>query len=191
MNINTITVTSVTKDSPGAGQVTIVGTYSTSTTYTQPAQQVTVANIPTENKSFVRSMRLTNAAFFCLRNGVDGVAIGLASLAKIASALVAGLSYAPKITTQPAAASSDHSGGHADFTVVAASELSLTYAWKESADGVTYGSALTTTGIYDVSVAGRLRITPTDTTKNGYSYKCEVTNAAGTTTTTAAVLTVT
>ena len=65
------------------------------------------------------------------------------------------------------------------------------YAWYESADGITYGSALTTAGIYNVATPGTLTITPTDKTKTGYYYKCTVTNAGGSTTTTPVQLTVT
>lgn len=64
------------------------------------------------------------------------------------------------------------------FTFSTGSEYAQTIAWYESADGITYGSALTTTGIYDVSVAGQLTLTMTTTAKNGYYYKCTVTDAA-------------
>ena len=67
----------------------------------------------------------------------------------------------------------------ASFVFTTGSEYTQTYAWYESADGVTWGSALTTTGIYDVSVAGTLTITNPSYAKNGYYYKCTVTDNAG------------
>ena len=65
------------------------------------------------------------------------------------------------------------------FVVSAGSEYTVTYAWYESADGITWGSALTTTGIYNVATPGSLKITPTDTSKNVYFYKCVITDNAG------------
>ena len=52
MTATKILVTSVTKDSPGAGQVTIVGTYTAATSYTQPHQQVSVGNYSTGNANW-------------------------------------------------------------------------------------------------------------------------------------------
>jgi hypothetical protein len=65
----------------------------------------------------------------------------------------------------------------ATFTFTTGSEYTQTRAWYESADGVTFGSALTTTGIYDVSVAGVLTITNPSYAKNGYYYKCVTTDS--------------
>ncbi len=69
------------------------------------------------------------------------------------------------------------------FTVAITSELSgTTYAWYESADGSTWGAALSNTGIYSGATSASLTITPTDTSKNGYFYECIATNGAGSTT---------
>lgn len=129
MNATTITVTSVTKDSPGAGQVTIVATYATAS-YTQPAQQVTIGDLPAGNPAWSRSIRLTNEALFCARNGVTTVALTIASWAKIAYSLVAALTWAPRITTQPSDDSCVASSTAADFTVVVSSEPTPTYQWQ-------------------------------------------------------------
>lgn len=110
--MTTITVTSVTKDSPGAGQVTIVGTY-TDETFGQPSQQTTVGEIPSGNASFSRAHRLTDEAHMCLRNGANGVAIDIASFSKICYTLEGTLTYAPKFTTQ---ASNATATGYATLT---------------------------------------------------------------------------
>ena len=95
-----ITITSVTKDSPGAGQVTIVGTYATSS-FTQPAQQTSIGETPAGNSSFSRTHRLTSEAVQILRNGATGVALPITSMATIGYSMEASLTYAPKFTTQP------------------------------------------------------------------------------------------
>ena len=165
------------------------------------SQQNTVTYSPASNPSWPRSIRANNLAVMVIKMGVTGVAWATSVLAQVSNLLEQTLTWTPPtIVTQPANDSVANGGGrYAEFTVVAGSELApLTYAWKESADGVTYGSALTTGTVgatsYDVSVAGTLKITPTDTTKNGYYYKCAVTDSAaspGTVTSKAVVLTVT
>jgi len=68
----------------------------------------------------------------------------------------------------------------ASFIFPAGSEYALTYAWYESADdGATWGSALTTTGVYNVATPGTLTITNPSFTMNGNYYKCIVTDDAG------------
>lgn len=306
MATTVVTVTSVTKDSPGAGQVTIVASYA-SGTLASPAQIKTVNEFQAGNPNWSRNIRLTDDAITWVRNGVTSVAVLTAGyLSKLAIALQTGMSWAPRITTQPSAASTafakatltlsgavsnndtvtignktytfktaltptegevliggsaaialdnlksavNHTGtpdtdyscaaAHtqvnattntdttqlfvskvigtasnayastetmangsfggatfsgglalAQFVTVVTSETDLTYAWKESADNITYGSALTTTGIYDVATAGTLKVTPTDTSKNGYYYRCTVTNASGSTDTEPVQMTVT
>lgn len=104
MATTTFTVTSVTKDSPGAGQITVVGTYTSATTHTAPAQQVTVLEVPGENAAWSRLHRITSTAFWCARNGADSFAMWLTSFSKIARTMCPTLTWAPKITTQPEAA---------------------------------------------------------------------------------------
>jgi len=112
----------------------------------------------------------------------------------VITALVQGLAGNAIGTTQ--AGTSNGTWGHttltggtdstATFTVVIVSELTgTTYAWYESADGVNWGSPptpLANGGIYSGATTASLTITPTDTTKNGYFYKCVATNGAGSTT---------
>lgn len=100
----TITVTSVTKDSPGAGQVTIVGTYDQLETYSQPSQRTTIGNYP--NSKFSRAIQVTTDAIFCIRNGAANiVALAMGSFAKICVALEPTLSYIPVFSTDVTAES--------------------------------------------------------------------------------------
>jgi len=175
--------------------VTIEGsvTQQTVASYAYPSQRVTIAQFPTGNAAWMRMMRLTDGALFCIRNGVNSVAVPLASWGQLAAALEPGLSWPPVFTTDALDAEVEYGGGnHVDFVVVVNSELTdLSYVWKESADGTTWGSALTTSGIYDVSVPGTLTITPTDATKDGYFYRCTVTNGSGSTNSRTVQMTVT
>lgn len=155
MTTTTITLTEVTKDSPGSGQVTMVGTYA-SASHANPSQQVTIQNMPADNANWSRSLRLTDTGVHVLRNGVTGVSLDDDSLVLVAMTMQPGLTYAPVFSEDPAADTVVYgSGNHADFYAEAGDETgSVTHAFKESSDGVTYGSALTTTGVYEVSYAG-------------------------------------
>ncbi len=98
--MKTITlITSVQVDYPGAGQITLVGTYA-SQTFTQPSQATTVGEFPA-NPNWSRGHRLTNVAHFILRNGANSVAFLISALSTIAIALETSLSWTPLITAQP------------------------------------------------------------------------------------------
>jgi hypothetical protein len=102
--MTTITFTTITKDSPAVGQVTIVGTYANAT-HQNPLQQTTVLQTPTNNAAWLRFMRLTSAIVQVGRNFSDSVAIYLNSLAQLAYTMEPNLSYPPVITTNPSNAS--------------------------------------------------------------------------------------
>ncbi len=127
--MTTITVTSAVKDSPGAGQITIVGTYADQT-FSNPAQRTTVNEFPTGNPRWARNLRLTDAAMFILRNGANGVALLASSLSKIALALEPTLTWTPRVTTQPAA----------DTTTFAKATLTSNNTNVSDADTVTIGN---------------------------------------------------
>ena len=148
-------------------------------TPTLPARLVTVGQFPPNNPNFSRQLQISDQYVF-VKRGTYAVAISLNDICSMALNEEVNLTWTPPaILTEPANASCAHSSTSASFVALAGSEYTMTYAWYESADGVTYGSALTTTGIYNVATAGTLTITPTNTAKNGYYYKCVVTDNAG------------
>lgn len=191
--MTTLTVVTVTKDSPGAGQFTIVGTYADAT-HSQPAQRVTIGEFPSGNRSWSRAHRVTDAVVQCIRSSV-GVAMYLTSWAKIAMAFENSLTYIPKINTQPASASCVASSTAATFNVTdSSSELAATYNWQYSSDGVSWSNASGTVNgcAYTNNTTATLTCTPTTTGQNGKYHRCQITNAIGTSTTNgAAVLSIT
>ena len=146
-----------------AGDIVMVATVADQAPV-QPRQQNTVGQYPQLNPNWIRSIRASDNAVSIVRNGASSVAVSMDVLVAMAVALEPSLTWTPPtILTVPANATVVADGSFATFTVSVGSEDALVagdYAWQESADGVTYGSALTTTGIYDVSVAGTLKITP-------------------------------
>lgn len=122
----------------GADTITITGTVADAT-LTTPFTQITVPDFPTGNKRWSRNGKLSNQAMVLYRNestGQTGSAIYLTSLSKVAYSLVPGLTYAPKITTQPSSASCVASSTAATFTVVDSSETTETYIWEYEAKSV-------------------------------------------------------
>lgn len=186
----TLVVSSMTKDSPSAGKLTVVFDYTSADVDTVPSVQVTVPNYTDENPNWSRANRVNQSNFMVLRNGVTGVAIAMAGLNQMAYTISQSLTFAPVVLTQPANDTTNHSGGSAEFTADFGSELAATYQWQESADGTSW-SNISNGGIYAGATTLTLTITPTDTTKNGYQYRCRATNSLGTTATNAATMTVT
>ena len=112
--MTTLTFVTITKDSPGTGQFTAVGTYA-STFPTQPSQVTTVGDLPATNQRWSRFMRLTNAILQIGRNGSSNVAITLASLSKLARTIERTLTWPPAITTQPSDSSTSFAKGLLTF----------------------------------------------------------------------------
>lgn len=170
MNATKLVVTSVTKDSPGAGQFTVVGTYTTAQTFSQPPQLQTIFAPPSADATFLRAVRVTPDAVFLLRNGATNVALDMASFAKIAFGIESSLTHAPEIDTQPANDSCVASSTAADFTVVAASsESTLSYQWQyESKSSATLTSDGTNVSNDDTITIGnktytfKTTLTPTE-----------------------------
>lgn len=99
--MKTITITTCTVV---GSDVTIVGTIA-DTTFTQPAQQVTVENLPALNTAWARAARLTSASLQALRFGANSVALDLLTwMSVVCPTLEPTLTWAPTITTQPSAA---------------------------------------------------------------------------------------
>ena len=89
----------------------------------------------------------------------------------------------PAITTQPVSRTVA-AGDTIKFTV-AATGGSLTYQWQFKAPGTSTWNDSSMTGAKTASLS-----VPATTARNGQQYRCKVTNAAGTTTSSAATLTV-
>ena len=128
-HMTTLTVTSVTKDSPGAGQVTIIASYADAS-FNLPAQRKTIGEVPTANPNWSRIHQITDQAYTVGRNGANPVAIYVPSMAIIAYAMEPTLTFVPVVNTQPSSASCVHSSTAATFTVVATSEPSFSYQWQ-------------------------------------------------------------
>ncbi len=90
----------------------------------------------------------------------------------------------PTITTQPSNASVAE-GSNATFKVVA-SGTGLSYQWQVSTNGGSSWSNSPATGNKTATLT-----VPATMSRNGYKYRCNVTNSGGTTTSAAATLTVT
>lgn len=175
----------------GANTITLTGTWA-SYTPTQPARQVTVGEFPSGNASWSRGHRLTDAVMQCLRSAVSA-GFYLTSLSKAAMALERTLTYAPKITTQPSAASCTTSTV-ATFTVVASSEITATYQWQYYKTSTSQWINCTGTiedCAYTNDTTATLTCTPTTTGQNGISHRCQILNVNGLTTTDSVVLTIT
>ena len=174
LTINTVTVAGT--------DVTIAGTLS-DVTYTQPAQQVTIADRPAGNTVWTRAIQMTDEALMCKRYGSTPFAMGVTSFAMLAFTVEPDLTWPIEITTQPVGVPTFvHGGGnHADYTVVVTTnEVATTYTWQVSAtSNFASPTTITTGGVYSVAVPGTLTITPADASLNGKFYRCLVHNAQG------------
>lgn len=179
----------------GADTVSMSGAFA-DITEAQPAQRTSIGEYPSGNSAWSRQHRLSDSIIKCVRSTVS-VGLYVTSWAKVAMALERSLSYAPKITTQPASASCVANSTAATFTVAVSSEqlatgMSATYQWQYSANGTTlWANATGTTAVFTGDTTATLTATPTATTLSGHYVRCHVTNANGTTTTSAVVLTIT
>jgi hypothetical protein len=116
-----------------AGDVVFVGAVSSATSYTLPAQQVSVNEYPAANPNWSRLMRLTNDALFCIRNTAENtVALAMAAWSAIAKVVEPTMSWPPVIASQPSDASCQATVSAATFSVgLGATELAAaTYLWQ-------------------------------------------------------------
>ena len=186
LTINTVTVTGT--------DVTIEGTLS-DVTYTQPAQQVTIADRPAGNTVWTRAIQMTDEAIMCKRYGSTPFAMGVTSFAMLAFTVEPDLTWPIEITTQPSTPAAFAPNGtlHADLTVVVSTnEVTTTYQWQKSDTAgdtwttpVDLSNGATGDGSSGCTYAGAttasLTITPANlnTARDGYYYRCKVTNAQG------------
>lgn len=184
--MKTITeITSITLNEAGT-EITIVGTVA-DTTFTMPAQQVSVADRPEGNPAWTRAMRITSEAFQCVRYGANSVALAISAWAKLCYTLEPTLSWPVTISTQPETPASIAPLASVTLTVlIAPNELASTYEWQRSAaasDIWTAPETITDGGIYDIgtpaSAGSTLTITPTDASLDGYYFRCKIMNSQG------------
>lgn len=124
-------ITSVTKDSPGAGQFTAVGTYTTGEDEESARQQVTIGDFPEGNTAWFREVSVRDTVVRVYKLGATAVGLVFESLSLLARKIEGSLTWAPVIGTQPASAACVHASTAAGFTVAATSEDSNhTYQWQ-------------------------------------------------------------
>ena len=181
LTVNTVTVVGTS--------VTIVGTLS-SQTFPIQNQQTSIGDIPALNTNWSRNVQISSQGIFCKRYGAQSFAMLLPSFSEIAYNVNASLTFAPYITlvnflNNPVA--------HPTNTAIATnavSELPMTYQWQVSLDGGTTWNNCTD-AVYAGTGTSSVLIISVSTGLNGYKYRCQVTNAAGTTTSPVGTLTVT
>jgi hypothetical protein len=142
------------------------------------------------NPLFLRTMQL-NGNMLVVSRGSNICGILLSDLIALAIAQVPALSYPPNITSQPVDVTVTHPAG-TSFSVTAVSELpSQTYQWQlNTGSGF---SNITNGGVYSGATTATLSLSSTTVSgpnMNGYIYRCVVTNAAGSTNSNSATLTV-
>ena len=164
-------ITSVTVDSPSAGYVTIVAPYVTNQTFTQPVKCQTVPEYPA-NPNWSRGHRITDAAYFILRNGANTVAMLLDALAAIGVALEPSLSWAPLIATQPTAQTATFKG-----TLTGSGTTNVSDGDTVTIGSVTYRFKTVMAQVNDIQIAGSGN---SDTSLNNLIDAINGTGTAGT-----------
>lgn len=159
-----------------------------------PAQQVTVGNKAIGNPNFIRSITLSNEAVRVSRGSTFAFVPNAAFVAALV-AIVPGLTYPPLFSLQPISQTTTATVA-ASFTIAAAGEFDsvypITYQWAVATEADPNNFINTSdSGIYSGSTTPTLTVTPPDTTYNGNIYRCVATNAAGSSLSNGAVLTVT
>lgn len=156
-------------------------------TWGQPAQQSSTIN--GANPLYPRVVVLTDLGVRVQR-GTTAACVQMSDLIAALVTLEPTLSWPPVITVQPVAASVTHPAG-ASFAVTATCEacLTLSYQWQHSTDGGATWSNLTNAGVYSNVTTATMSISDS-TGLDGNLFRCNVTNASGTTATSPAKLTV-
>ena len=146
-------------------------------TPSHPTQQITINHTSPLNMRWTRNIQISNEYIFAKRYGCPTVGMHVDDFMDLAVAAEPKLSWPPIFTKFPQA-QSIKDGESATFTIeIAKGELPTIYQWQTSADGKTW-----------VDIAGET--SPSLTTKTPVQYRCVATNAAGSTSTIGALLTV-
>ena len=166
----------VTEGQTATFSVTATGT--TPLTYQWKKDGTVIASATSSTYTTPATSNADNAAVFTVvvTNGTGSVTSSSATLTVTAAAPVA-----PAISTQPTA-QSIAAGASATFSVTATGTGTLSYQWKKNGTNITGGTGATTSTYTtpDMGYAG-----------NGAEYSVEVSNSAGSVTSSSATLTVT
>lgn len=128
------------------------------------------------------AVHLNNYRFQCVVSNTAG------SVTSNTATLTVTTPVLPRIISQPVNRSAA-TGETVTFSVNATGTEPLTYRWTRSTDGGTTWSALLAT--YPGSTTNTLSVDVSSALENGFQYRCEVTNPAGSVTSNVATLTVT
>lgn len=156
-------------------QVTLTGELSEYTPFNLPGQQTTVENHPPGNKQWSRAIQLTENVVMVMRHKAKTVALDIKTWAeKFAPILEPSLTWAPRITRQPAATPPTKDKPEVRLEVEATSEVSAQkYQWQVSEDGNNFTDCA---GGNDSALV----INSSPLAPGSLFYRCSVTNESGT-----------
>lgn len=144
------------------------------------------------NPNYTRLIQLDNSVVaFSKRIGNLSytAVIQLSDILPAILALVPQLTWPPIIVTQPSS-TTVVAPAIAAFTVLATSEITISYQWQISTDSGSNFTDLTNSGVYSNVTTATMNIS-NSTGLNTNQYRCVCTNGSGSKTTDAATLTVT
>ncbi len=166
----------------GGGTITMQASVADEDMSSVVSQRVQIESISSLNPNFARVVDVNDEAMVVKKYQVAPVALATGDfIVKVAVALSPSLTWAPKITVQPA----DEvvvAGATAEFTITAVSEISAdqTYQWQSSTDDTNW-SDLTDGGDTSGAATATLSLANTPGDAAQY-YRCVVSNTAGDTT---------
>lgn len=178
-------MTSITLTNTGGSAIPL-NFYATTVTPTLPPQRSTVGQFPSANPNWVRSIQISNQYVF-ISSGTTFVAISITDLIQLGLQVTQGLTWTPPVMLLNLQnASAVHSSTSAVFTANVGSEYTMTPVWQVSTNSGSTWSTVSSGGIYAISnstsngiLVSTLTITPTDTSHNGYLYRLQTTDNAG------------
>lgn len=153
-----------------------IGTSQSTGSWTPTA--IRQSQIDQSNPTYPRIFRMDNQY---VTLSVPGYIVGV-SLSDLITAFIAiepHLTWPPIITVQPVNVTVLPPAS-TSFTLTATSEISITYQWQKSTDAGVSWTNVTNAGVYSGATTNTLSISDT-TGLNGVFYRCNVTNASGTT----------
>lgn len=159
--------------------ILVISTQSSGTAPWTP-NAIRTSQIDATNPTYPRIFRMDNQFVTLSRLGTV-VGISLESLAEAFVQIAPTLTWPPWIQTQPTNKFPSPTGP-CSFSVVVNSELTVTYQWQVSANQGSSWSNVSNGGVYSGATTATLTIASASGL-NGYFYRCNMTNASGSTTT--------